>query len=84
MTRWGFDQEERAACTKKAHDAYAVARQALEKAAAADARAVEATTEATELRGEIAALRRRVAEVEQTLDEAMAPRRVKPTTRKAA
>lgn len=29
--RWGHDQEERQACTKKAQDAYSIARQAMER-----------------------------------------------------
>lgn len=55
--RWGRDNEEREAVVKKAHDAYAMARQAMEKAAAAQAQMAE-------LREEIEALRRLVVPVQ--------------------
>lgn len=82
--RWTKDGEERAACVQKAHDAYALGRQALEKAAGSEARAAEALAESGELRAEMAGLRRRLAELERAVDEATMPRRVKPVVRKAA
>jgi hypothetical protein len=84
--RWGKDQEERAACTRKAQDAYAQARQAMEKAAGAEAAADAMLARAEEMMAEIAALRGRVATLECAVDDATMPRRTKsPTpTRKAA
>jgi hypothetical protein len=62
--RWGADMEERAACTKKAHDAYALGRQAMSKAEGAEAQAAQAFAEAAELRAVVAALRRRLEALE--------------------
>lgn len=54
MTKWGFDQEERAACTKKAQDAYALSRQAMEKIVALESAIVSIRGEMLSLRGELA------------------------------
>ena len=56
-TRWGAEQEERTAVAKKAHDAYALGRQAMEKAENAHALAGELRAEIERLRGQIAELR---------------------------
>ena len=79
---WGKDNEERAAIAQKAQAGYAAARQAMEKATAADARSERLATELMEVRAEYAALSRRLDRLAAAFEAATEP--VKRPTRKAA
>lgn len=59
--RWGKDAEERSACVRKAHDAYAAAREALGKIAALDGTVLALREDLREARGEIEMLRRQIS-----------------------
>lgn len=63
MTRWGAEQEERSAIAKKAQDAYALGRQAMEKADRALAMIEELSVEVERLRHQINGMERRSASV---------------------
>ena len=79
---WGKDNEERAAVAQKAQAGYAAARQAMEKATAADARSERLAGELMEVRAEYAALSRRIDRLAAAFEAATEP--VKRPTRKAA
>jgi hypothetical protein len=57
--RWGHDQEERAACTKKAQDAYAIGRQAMEKISGLEAAVGALTAELDRVTAALQRLERR-------------------------
>lgn len=83
--RWGRDAEERAACVQKAHDAYATARQAMDRATGAEAMAEEAQAAVGMLSAEVAALRHQIqamldVQADKPIIEAVARR----ASRKAA
>lgn len=89
---WTKDNEERSAIAKKAHDAYAIGRQALGKIEAAEATNVVLRAELddlratlTQVRGALAALARTVTKLEAQFAEATEPApRPAPLKRKAA
>jgi chromosome segregation ATPase len=97
--RWGADQEERAAVVKKAHDAYAQARQALSRIEAIEVRfsGVEVdqarmTVEIGELRREFRGLARQISELSARIEilqtgpvnETFPPRKRQALARKPA
>jgi predicted nucleic acid-binding Zn-ribbon protein len=71
--RWGKDEEERSAVAIKAQDAYAAARQAMEKIVGVEARMAELTEELADERAASAGLRRRVVELERQFLAATEP-----------
>ena len=84
--RWGHDQEERAACTQKAQDAYAAARQALARIDGLEAQVNQLSTDLMESRAFGAALSRRVDKLAAAFEAATEPqpRRARVEPRKAA
>lgn len=73
MRRWGADNEERAACTQKAQDAYALARQAMERINGVEAIASDLRDELAEAHAESAALKHRIAVLERQFMAATEP-----------
>ena len=62
--RWGKDNEERAAVSQKAHDAYAAARRAASVADGVASDVAQLRAEIADLRAELSALRRSLVSAE--------------------